>query len=831
MAPARRRSGNRSQVSPSVGRQASKAASVDGLGPLRVLRRIEVGPVQILPNRISATYKVVRGARSDALDLIYRWEEDVFDTSDRVCRNVGAMIAAQVALNYGLFSDEIVFHGPYDAADRRLLLEMAENTAREIYVKKFLEPNPFLIGPAANLPAVKLDSFLHARLVFPDSESASDNYEGLSASRSAAHDRACHVVLSSGGKDSLLSFGLLRELGLETHPVFINESGRHWFTALNAHRHFSAHVANTSRVWTNADRVFSWMLRHFPFIRKDFQSLRSDEYPVRLWTVAVFLFGALPLALKRGAGRIIIGDEYDTTERTSFKGITHYDGLFDQSRHFDNAMSRYYARKGWPICQFSILRPLSELLIEKILVERFADLLELQVSCHAAHKDGARVRPCGKCEKCRRIVGMLKAVGGDPALCGYSPECIPACLADLTMKGVHQEREGAEHMMFMLRERGLLDGLRGSQRVPKEHPEVLRLRFDAERSPVGSIPADLRGRLIPLLLQHSDGAVERSGRMWVRFDPFSESAKASAYPFDRPQAGKRAKAAVGTGVKSGALNGAADAPGRSGVSGRNARRKYIWGELTWPEAQARLKEVDIALLPVGAVEQHGPHLPLDTDAFDANYLAERVGAACSDPKPFVLPLIPYGVSYHHDDFSGTLSVGNESLARIVYDLGLSAARNGIVKLIILNGHGGNAASLHFAAQMINRDARIFTCVDTGETSDADIDRLAETPADIHAGEIETSTTLATRPELVRMDKARKYVPRFSSRYLDFSSKHSVDWYARTARLSRSGVMGDPTKASREKGEKMWDVMINNLVEFVEHLKSLSLDEIHQRNRY
>jgi creatinine amidohydrolase/Fe(II)-dependent formamide hydrolase-like protein len=91
--------------------------------------------------------------------------------------------------------------------------------------------------------------------------------------------------------------------------------------------------------------------------------------------------------------------------------------------------------------------------------------------------------------------------------------------------------------------------------------------------------------------------------------------------------------------------------------------------------------------------------------------------------------------------------------------------------------------------------------------------------------------MAVRPALVRMEKARKYVPRFSSKYLDFSSKRSVDWYARTAKLSNSGVMGDPTKASREKGEKMWAVMIKNLVELVEHLKGMSLDEIYQRNRY
>ena len=133
--------------------------------------------------------------------------------------------------------------------------------------------------------------------------------------------------------------------------------------------------------------------------------------------------------------------------------------------------------------------------------------------------------------------------------------------------------------------------------------------------------------------------------------------------------------------------------------------------------------------------------------------------------------------------------------------------------------------------MINRDAHIFTCVDSGETSDADVEALAETPADVHAGEIETSTSLANRPHLVQMDKAKRFVPRFSSHYLDFSSKRSVDWYARTAKLSRSGVLGDATKATREKGERMWNLMIDHLVSFVEDLKSMTLDEIHQRSRY
>jgi len=251
------------------------------------------------------------------------------------------------------------------------------------------------------------------------------------------------------------------------------------------------------------------------------------------------------------------------------------------------------------------------------------------------------------------------------------------------------------------------------------------------------------------------------------------------------------------------------------------------GELTWPEAEGRFRDTDVALLPVGAIEQHGPHLPLDTDSFDAQYLAEQVALSSSPPRPLVLPLIPYGVSYHHEDFAGTIDVAPGSLSSFVHDIGMSAARNGIRKLVIINGHGGNGPALHFAAQLINRDARIFTCVDSGETSDTDIARLSETPNDVHAGEIETSTTLALRPEAVRTDRLESFVPDFSSQYLDFSSKRSVTWYTRTARISESGILGDPTKASAEKGKQMWEVMIRNLVELVDHIKDMSVEEIYQ----
>lgn len=787
----------------SKGREVTKRGR-DPLAPLGVIDRLEVGPVQVEARRLKTPYRVVHGDRKDSMELIYRYEEGVFHPGTPELRNLANVISAQVALNYGLFCDEIIFHDAFDRHDRRFIQDMAENTAREIYVKKFLEPNPFLTGAASRLPRMKRKSYLRARLTFPDVKGT--HGRGKAPIETAWDAEASrHAILSSGGKDSLLSFGVLRELGCEVHPVFVNESGRHWFTALNAYRYFSRNVPNTARVWINADRVFNWMLGHLPFVRKDHASIRSDEYPIRLWTVAVFLFGALPILRKRGIGRLIVGDEYDTTSEISLEGISHYDGLYDQSRYFDDTLTSYFQKKGWGITQFSILRPLSELLIEKILVERYPELQRHQVSCHAAHMDGERVRPCGRCEKCRRIVGMLTAMGADPVLCGYTPEQVDQCIKNLAEKGAHQETEAGEHLGYMLRARDLLPGTALGRFEARKRPEIMKLRFDPERSPKETVPSDLRGPVYRVFQEHAEGAVRRRGKGWV----------ATQVPADGVQhKGRKAK----------------NPPEimRKGAGAAGLKSDYLLGEMTWPEAEEVFKYVDVALLPVGAVEQHGPHLPLDADAFDAEHLAREVAKACTRPRPLVLPLISYGVSYHHEDFSGTISLNPDTLSKVVYDVGMSLARHGIAKLVIINGHGGNSPALHFAAQMINRDAKVFTCVDTGETSDPDIYAMTETPNDVHAGEIETSTTLATRPHLVALDKATKFVPEFSSRYLNFTSKRAVGWYARVSSISSSGVLGDPTKGNRQKGRKMWKIMIRNMVEFVEDLKGLTLEEIYQK---
>jgi len=325
-----------------------------------------------------------------------------------------------------------------------------------------------------------------------------------------------------------------------------------------------------------------------------------------------------------------------------------------------------------------------------------------------------------------------------------------------------------------------------------------------ERSVLSDMPMSIRKSFLQLVLPYAEGAVQIKDRKWEEIDILNSDKLIQPYPFEIER----------------------QATGASHQSTGN--ENFLWEKMTWQEIEEKLKIVDTAILPCGAIEQHGPHLPVDIDYFDAVYLAKKVAEACSEPKPFVLPPIPYGVSYHHEDFKGTLSVTNDTLAKFVYDIGMNLAKSGIKKIILLNGHGDNAPTLSYAAQMINRDAEIFVCVETGETSDVDLYDLIETPNDIHAGEVETSTALAIRPELVQMDKAVNETLRFGSKYLNYTSDRGVAWYVRTKRISKSGIMGNPTKANEQKGKKMWEIMIAHLVKFVEEIKRSKLEDLYKK---
>jgi hypothetical protein len=219
----------------------------------------------------------------------------------------------------------------------------------------------------------------------------------------------------------------------------------------------------------------------------------------------------LPLLRKREINYLVIGDEFDTSRLTAYNGIPHYDGLYDQSRFFDNDMSIYFNEKGWNITQLSILRPMSEMLIEKILAKRYPEHLKVQMSCHAAHIENEYVYPCGNCEKCRRIVGILTAIDIDATHCGYTEQQIKKCLDDISEKGVYQEEEGAQHLIYLLTKKNKIN-------YPKQvhpHDEIMMLRIDPDISPLGDIPEKIRVPLVNIYMKYTDGAIKKENGQWI----------------------------------------------------------------------------------------------------------------------------------------------------------------------------------------------------------------------------------------------------------------------------------------------------------------------------
>jgi creatinine amidohydrolase len=180
-----------------------------------------------------------------------------------------------------------------------------------------------------------------------------------------------------------------------------------------------------------------------------------------------------------------------------------------------------------------------------------------------------------------------------------------------------------------------------------------------------------------------------------------------------------------------------------------------WNESTRKELSDALPEA-VVVLPIGATEQHGPHLATGTDALLASEVVERAvpAAATKAERSFVIaPTLSYGASDHHLPFGGTLSLSVETLLAVLLDLGRSISAGGGRRLVIVNGHGGNQGVCHAAGSAIS--VRYGVAV-------AHLDYWAvlgkDSPGPGHAGEFETSLILGVRPELVREPETRGVVP-------------------------------------------------------------------------
>lgn len=218
--------------------------------------------------------------------------------------------------------------------------------------------------------------------------------------------------------------------------------------------------------------------------------------------------------------------------------------------------------------------------------------------------------------------------------------------------------------------------------------------------------------------------------------------------------------------------------------------------MSWAQAREVLPKTAVALLPVGSTEQHGPHLPLGTDWLTAQEIARRASARGGW---LVLPTIPVGVSEHHRQFWGTLWVPSEVLRDYVMGVARALASHGLRKLVLVNGHGGNTAALEEAARRL-RQEKIYAFVYVWWRAIPEVIAQVIEGSGSHAGELETAVMLAIAPELVRAE-----------RYREAAEKSAPEWGKKvegvevgfdTLDFSQSGCIGDPSRATVEKGERV-----------------------------
>jgi creatinine amidohydrolase len=235
--------------------------------------------------------------------------------------------------------------------------------------------------------------------------------------------------------------------------------------------------------------------------------------------------------------------------------------------------------------------------------------------------------------------------------------------------------------------------------------------------------------------------------------------------------------------------------------------------LTWTEIEAMADKENVVLIqPVGAIEQHGPHLPLVVDsAIGSGILGQALATLDSAIPAYGLPNLYYGKSNEHWHFPGTITLSSQTLIAILLDVADSLYRAGFRKLIFMNSHGGQPEVMNIVARDIHQkygDFLVFPLF-TWKVSNivAELFDSKEQELGIHAGAIETSLMLSLLPEQVRMERAVCEFPPESppESLLSMEGKLPFAWV--TKELSKSGVLGDATMATKEKGDRILAALV------------------------
>jgi creatinine amidohydrolase len=259
--------------------------------------------------------------------------------------------------------------------------------------------------------------------------------------------------------------------------------------------------------------------------------------------------------------------------------------------------------------------------------------------------------------------------------------------------------------------------------------------------------------------------------------------------------------------------------------------EYRYNRLTWPEMNQAIAAQKLVLLPTGSTEQHGPHLPLDVDLFLCESVCLEVGRRAAD-RVLVLPPIAYGLNLHHIDFPGTIHIEPETFIAFCLNILKSVAYHGFEKILLVNGHGSNGPLVDLVARKTVLATRSL-CFATSYFAflREAFQSIRESEVIAHADELETSLYLHLAPERVRMDRAvadNDRAGRFVSS--DSTGSYPVRFNDYWGRWTETGVHGDPTKATAEKGRVLFEAAVEGLVQLVDELRAWPIEkrrEMHQ----
>ena len=256
--------------------------------------------------------------------------------------------------------------------------------------------------------------------------------------------------------------------------------------------------------------------------------------------------------------------------------------------------------------------------------------------------------------------------------------------------------------------------------------------------------------------------------------------------------------------------------------------KHLYRTLTWPEVKERAAAGAVIVIPAAAIEQHGYHLPIDTDNVLVEHVTEEA-ARRSDGLILTAPMIHYGFNEHNMGFPGTINVRETVFIDFCYDVAHSFVRQGFDRIIFVNCHGSNQMLCNLAARRINNTTRALAgAVPHWALAREAVERLRESefPGGMaHACEFETSMYMYLRPELVQAEKrVPRETPSRVNRFIydDLFGSGPVHMVNRWSRITHTGVEGDPVLATPEKGKGFAECAIENLIAFARAFRQMEV---------